>query len=281
MVIGRRGKAGLAAVCVVTLVAGVIGLVVASSSATPLVWTSTVSTVTVKGAPRSYLLVRPRDQSRTRLPVLVVLHGRLATPEVERQRSDFPSVVGPALFVYPAGYQRSWNAGTCCAGALKAGVDDVGFVSAVVHRVLTEQPDADPKRVLLVGFSNGGRLAYRVTCADPQLFQAYAVVDALPSWPCAHRTAIPFVDINLQHDPIVSLAAATNQIAKQRAINGCAASTETTAHGHASVAEWRCRRGGPVQAIVYPGNVHVWPAGDAVTPPAESLIWDFFRGLAA
>jgi len=280
MVIGGRARVGLAVVCAFTLAAGVLGLAVKASSATPIVWTSTMSTVTVGGGPRSYLLVRPHDVSHSRLPVLVVLHGRLATPQVERQRSDFPAVVGPALLVYPAGYQRSWNAGTCCAGALKAGVDDVGFVRAVVRQVLTEERDADPKRVLLVGFSNGGRLAYRVTCAEPKLFQAYAVVDAVPSWPCPQRAAIPFVDVNLQHDPLVPLAAASKQIANQRFINGCSSSADTTVHGHASVTTWGCRRGHSVEAVVYPGTMHAWPTGDAVTPPAESLIWNFFRGLS-
>ena len=55
------------------------------------------------------------------------------------------------------------NAGSCCGSAVSQGVDDVGFVNAMIDAV-----DAaycvDPKRVYAAGFSNGGMLSNRLAC---------------------------------------------------------------------------------------------------------------------
>ncbi len=48
-------------------------------------------------------------------------------------------------------------------------------------------PAVDPghaRPVYVVGYSNGARLAYRVACTDPGLFDAYAAVKGGPSPDC-------------------------------------------------------------------------------------------------
>jgi polyhydroxybutyrate depolymerase len=260
----------------------------------PVKWVSTSHPLTVGTMARRYLLVRPVTKSKTPLPVVVLLHGRIVTPEFEAQRTGLSTVTGPAILVYPAGYENSWNAGVCCAGAQAANVDDVGFVTAVVHDVLAHQPDADHGRVFLVGFSNGGKMAFRVVCAEPGLFSGVAVVGAVPVADCAQPPAVPFAELAIDHDPLLTLtpaqppksvngfpqASIEGEVAALRSANGCTADGPTRVRGILTTTRFDdCRTGKAVEFDLYQGNAHVWPAGDATTPAAQRVIWDFFRSI--
>jgi polyhydroxybutyrate depolymerase len=266
-----------------------------ATAVTPTDWMTTNATLTVGGIARRYLLVRPAARfSKGALPVVVVLHGRNATPEIEEQRTGFPAIAGPAVLVYPAGYQESWNAGACCAGAHEAGVDDVAFLDDVVHRVLASQKDAAADRVFLVGFSNGGKMAFRLTCAEPKLFAAVAVVGAVPVSTCDHPPAVPFAELVFDADPLFTLtpaqphkpvngfsqASIEEEAAALRTANGCQGDGQPQVQGSLTVTRWAdCRTGKPVELGLYHGNTHVWPTGDAATPAAGQVVWAFFRSI--
>lgn len=85
----------------------------------------------------------------------------IATPEVCRSQSE----------------GGAWNAGGCCGAARREGVDDVGFVLALAARLVREH-GANPRRLYLVGESNGGSLLYRVLETDPEPFAAAGVLNA-------------------------------------------------------------------------------------------------------
>ncbi|HZQ79363.1 MAG TPA: PHB depolymerase family esterase [Acidimicrobiia bacterium] len=260
----------------------------------PAGWVSTSVPVNEGSLARRYLLVRPATTSKTPLPVIVLLHGRIVTPEYEAQRTGLPAVTGPAILVYPAGYQNSWNAGACCAGAHQANVDDVGFVTEVVHQVLAGQRDADHQRVFLVGFSNGGKMAFRLTCAEPDLFDGVAVVAAVPVADCAKPPAVPSVQVAMNNDPLFTLTpdqppksvngyveqSTEGEVGALLAANGCQGSGQSQTLGTLTTTRWTsCGSGDPVELDLYQGDVHQWPAGDAATPPAQQMIWNFFRSI--
>lgn len=110
--------------------------------------------------------------------VVVALHGYTAGPDQMRTRLGGDAWVDElgATVVYPTGLgeRPSWNAGGCCGSAARSDVDDVGFVARTIAAL--RQQGAD--RVALVGYSNGGMLAYRVACERPDLVDAVAVVNA-------------------------------------------------------------------------------------------------------
>ena len=58
------------------------------------------------------------------------------------------------------GTPKSWNAGGCCSPASTEGVDDMGFMSALVDEA-AKRLCVDPSRVYLMGLSNGGYIAYQ------------------------------------------------------------------------------------------------------------------------
>jgi poly(3-hydroxybutyrate) depolymerase len=112
----------------------------------------------VDGVPRRYELhVPPAYEGRTPLPLVLNFHGLTSSGTGQRAFSQMDVTADARGFVvaYPDGLNESWNAGMCCGGAAENGVDDVGFVRAVIKDI-AERGCIDLKRVYATGMSNGG-----------------------------------------------------------------------------------------------------------------------------
>lgn len=96
-------------------------------------------------------------------PVLMVLSWRYMSPAVIAAVRGFRflPLVAHEIVVYPAGYDRSWDAGYCCGPAQRLGVDDLAFFEAMIHAVFNSEPGTSARQMYLAGFSNGGRMAFR------------------------------------------------------------------------------------------------------------------------
>lgn len=141
------------------------------------------------------------------LPVVIALHGGADTMYGYEKKTGFDKLADEHGFlaVYPNGIAFSWNAGQCCGPAKVANTDDTGFVDKLIDR-LTGSGLADPKRVYVTGFSNGGGLAYRLACEGPGKIAAIGVVSAALAMTCKpdhpvsvmvwHGTADPGVPYN-------------------------------------------------------------------------------------
>jgi len=203
------------------------------------------------------------------------------------------------------GYGRSWNAGGCCAAARAAHVDDVTFLTRVVQRVLEDSPDADRGAVYLVGFSNGGRMAYRVACQAPGLFTAVAAVEAVSVDSCPRLAApVPLLVVASTADPLLRITPAARQrwmegyrqpsvtgvVQAWRGLEGCHGEPVVTMAGALTRSRWTGCGGAEVGLDLYAGGGHQWPAGSApqagshaaasggpMTPSAQAELWAFFR----
>jgi polyhydroxybutyrate depolymerase len=258
----------------------------------PAGWTSTTVPITVGGLARSYLLIRPQTTSTTPLPVLMELQGCCTTPTVEAQRSSFIDVTGPAILIYPAGYQQSWNAGFCCRQAQADDVDDVAFLTSVVNQVLTDQPDAATGQVYLAGYSNGGRMALRMACAAPQLFTAVASYGAVNAAPCPDPAPVSLLEAAGTADPELTLGpggaprsvngytepTVQEQVDQYRRADSCGTNPATRTQGNLISTTWTgCRSGNTVQLSLYQGGNHGWPQAGGGTPSAAQVMWSFFQ----
>ena len=266
------------------------------TAATPTTAEPSRSTVprdlTVGTLARNYLLVRPSNPvPGERLPVLLVLHGRTMTPQAAVDVTGFLPVVGRAIVVYPAGYGLSWNAGACCGDAHDAGIDDVSFLREVVRDVLATQRDAAPHRVFLAGYSNGGRMAYRMACAAPELFSAIAAAEAVSVYPCAHPTPLRVLAVASTDDPLLVIdteqarkvvngftePSVADVVASWRAADGCVGTGSITTEGAITTTKWSQCAGGAVELDLFHGGSHAWPNGTATEPSAQRLMWRYFR----
>jgi polyhydroxybutyrate depolymerase len=251
---------------------------------------SQAQSVTVDGVRRTYRSIAPLHMT-SRLPLLVVLHGRGESGSAVASRTGFLGLVEQrrAILVAPDGEQLSWNAGHgCCGVAGSRGVPDVRFVAAIVADAARRWP-VDTGRVYLVGYSNGGKLAYSEVCAHPTLFAAVATYGAVPLSPCSPGTAavpfllaagsadrvLPFGGKRGGNSPLPSVLQALIWLRTQ---DGCLARARTGRDGSAVVQQWSgCTGATEVESVVYPGQGHAWPAAgiSGGSPAAATVMWAF------
>jgi polyhydroxybutyrate depolymerase len=246
------------------------------------------------GRARSYLLSRPAV-STTPLPVLLELHGCCISPNDEEQRSGFMRVTGPAILVYPAGIGQSWNVDSCCEQAHTNGVDDVGFITAVLRQIRTSQPAARGP-VYLAGYSKGGRMALLLACAVPRMFAAVAVYAAVSSSPCALPRPTSLLEMASTGDSEITIGTGARphnqsafveptvvaQVASYLVANGCASSTSIAVLGNLTNTLWaHCQGEERVQLSIYSGGGHGWPQSSGETPSAQQVMWAFFTSIRA
>jgi polyhydroxybutyrate depolymerase len=246
--------------------------------------------VTVEGVRRTYRAIVPL-QVTNRLPLLVVLHGRGQSGSLVASQTGFLGLVEQrrAILVAPDGEQHSWNAGHgCCGVAGSRRIPDVPFVAAIVADAARRWP-VDAGRVYLVGYSNGGKLAYSEVCTHPTLFAAVATYGAVPLSPCTFGTAaVPFLLAVGSTDRVQPfhgkpggkppLPSVPQALAWLRLQDRCPARAQSGRDGSAVVQQWAgCAGGTEVESVVYPGQGHAWPAAGATggSPAAASVIWEF------
>lgn len=117
---------------------------------------------------RPYTLNVPTGYvSGTPTPLVVMLHGYGVTGAIQEQYFKFRPVAEANTWLYAipdgtkdASNRQFWAATNACCGT---GVDDVAYLTAVIDDVAA-QYSVDPKRIYLLGHSNGGFMAHRMAC---------------------------------------------------------------------------------------------------------------------
>src|SRR5439155_19214184 len=144
--------------------------------------TLTKGTIEVGGRTRTYLTYVPLGLTRG-APLVVVMHGSGQNGAQTRKWTGygFERLADQRGFVvvYPDGYEGYWNACNIAGdySANKLNVDDVGFLTAMVNKLISEI-GVDPGRVFAIGISRGGHMAFRLALEAPYRFRAVAAVAA-------------------------------------------------------------------------------------------------------
>ena len=248
------------------------------------------------GRMREYLVYVPRGYDNARpVPLVFNFHGNTMTASQQRDFSGMNETADEKGFVvvYPQGISNGWNAGACCGEAQTSNVDDVGFTRAMVDAVQAKIC-IDPHRIYASGFSNGGRMTYRLGCEMADVFAALAPVAGTKSFPdlqnspgCNPEHPISLIDFMGSADSRV--AAQPGQIAEWVAFNGCtdAAPMESYRNGqHVCSRYSQCAEGTSVTYCVIDGGGHCWPGsypcllGSTSRPEelsANDLLWELFE----
>jgi poly(3-hydroxybutyrate) depolymerase len=107
------------------------------------------------------------------------------------------------VVAYPNGVQGSWNAGSCCAYAASQRLDDVAYLRAVISHLEQRYP-IDRRRVVLIGLSNGGMLAYRYACEHADEIAGIGVVAGSVQVPaCRPSAPVTVVSVHGLKDRLV------------------------------------------------------------------------------
>jgi polyhydroxybutyrate depolymerase len=255
-------------------------------------FTETTQTVTIAGLARTYVTFLPVHPVAARIPALVVLHGLGVTPDQEAGRDGLIPLAfaGDAELIYPAGYEQSWDGGSCCGPAQTGGIDDVSFVATLLR-----QAQVDPALTgsYLVGYSNGGKVAFRVACADPSLLAGLISVHAVPGTVCQVGAPVSLLQVAATKDPRVTYdsttpahvvggfkeATVTAQVATWRSLDTCDGTPVSQTSGELTAQTWRCTAATRVELATYAGGDHTWPNGGNGTPSGAEVIWAFVSGL--
>ena len=264
----------------------------------------------IDGRTREWRLYVPRSLAQIgEVPLVIGLHGGLGSGEQFAADGYFDSQAerGGFIAVYPDGITRrlidarTWNAGGCCGTAMNEGVDDVGFIAALVERLALQLP-IDRDRVYATGHSNGAMMAQRLACDRADLFAAIAVYSGpLQTTSCAPSEPISVLNIHGDADQNILIGggngprAVTNTdyvsladtAAAWVAFNGCRTQLPVSVTGAVTTSIWTdCSDGVVVQTQVVAGASHAWPGGAPTGPlradpspdlDASSAIWDFLQ----
>ena len=264
-------------------------------SAQPL---DAVWTLTVDGRVRTARVHVPASYDPARpTPLVLDFHGYSMTGQTQEALTRLPAKSDAAGFVTVApdgtGAVLGWNAGACCGTAASTGVDDVGFVDALLAE-LDARLCLDARRVYATGFSNGGFLSHRLACERADVFAAIAPVSGVLGVACTAPTRpVPVLHIHGTADTIVpyagspglGFASVDSTIAGWVARNGCAATaTEVFAQGDARCERYSgCTGGADVELCTITAGGHTWPSGgpfpggyQSTDLAATDVIWDFF-----
>jgi polyhydroxybutyrate depolymerase len=229
----------------------------------------------------------------------LVLHGGGNTVDDLVKTTQFDRFAATDEFIaaYPEGIGGYWNAGFCCGTASRDGVDDVGFLTALLDRLQSDYR-IDRSRVFLAGVSNGAIMAYRFACVRADRVAAVASVagamlveDCQPSRPVSvlevHGTAdtsLPFNGGRVQ--PRAAMATApvppSHDVVRRWAeANGCSPVPATTVRGPVTTTSWAgCGASTRVTLMAVEGGGHTWfasglgPANGALD--ATSVVARFF-----
>lgn len=252
------------------------------------------------GRQRAYKVHFPslKDSDSPR-PLVILLHGANGNAEEIEKMSGMSQKADREDFivVYPEGTgpnrKYMWNADNCCGDAFKDGVDDIGFIRAMIEKLLTDYP-VDPDRIYVAGFSNGAMMAYRLACMLSDKLAAIAPVegalydaDCHPSDPVSviavHGTEdlkilyhggvspVPGVTKNIDHSVAYAIQfwAKHNQakLIENKKTDGSPIIRER--HFNAST-------GAEVSLITVVGGEHVWPDGEGGLNVTDEM-WSFFK----
>ena len=250
-----------------------------------------------EGKNRRFVIHSPpiRDANR-RLPLVVDLHGSTSNPDEEMLLTGLDVIADSEEFmvVAPEALGGAWN-----IPFDPAGPDDVAFVHDLVEHVEATLP-IDSRRVYVVGFSGGGRLASLLACVLCNRLAAFAAVGGLRDpGACKARRAVPVIGFHGTADPINPYAGggpAYWHTGVEDALeawgdrHGCASFRRRRLSDAVERLSCARRDEEPIVFFRIDGMGHQWPGSRMDIGPefgpyhgelsASALIWAFFRDHA-
>jgi polyhydroxybutyrate depolymerase len=245
---------------------------------------------------RTYRLYIPAELAAD--PALVVMmHGGVGSGQQAERAYGWndQADAGGFLVAYPDGESRTWNAGDCCGGAVRDGVDDVAFITALVEELRAEF-GVTGDRTFATGMSNGAMMSYRMAC-ETDVFAAIAPVAGTIVTTCdgpaptsvLHIHGLTDSQVRMDGEPGDGIGDAdgmpvADAVEVFRAAAGCDA-VVTTEEPPVTTSESDCADDRRVVLVTVADAGHQWPGSvpreGAMDQPSDALdatalIWEFF-----
>ncbi|EHB58997.1 putative esterase [Mycolicibacterium rhodesiae JS60] len=248
--------------------------------------------MTFGGIQRTYLLHVPAGLEHPNGLVLN-LHGGNQTGPKQSAQTNFNAVADRHGFVvaYPNGIDLSWADGRGASKPDRQGVDDVGFLAALIGR-LTRDYRIPPGRVFVTGMSAGAFMTNRLACERADLVAAIAPVAGTlgsgvqcnPSKPVAvlavHGTGDSVVRYTggrmIGRGGASTVVAAPTMADRWLAFDHCPPAVQAPIPGGERLSTTGCAAGTEVAFVTIDGWGHTWPVAPKARFDASAAIGQFF-----
>ena len=140
-------------------------------------------------------------------PLVIMLHGYSASGAIEESYLMLTPLSDARgfLYAYPDGTVDAnglhfWNATDACCDVDGSGIDDSSYLAGLITEIRSHVA-IDPRRVFVVGHSNGAFMSYRMACDHADTIAAIvSLAGAPPASPAACRPSEPVAILQVQGD---------------------------------------------------------------------------------
>ena len=285
---------------------GLPALAVLFDAATHYTANHTTGTLVSSGRERDYIVHVPANLDRSKPAALVIsLHPALSTAAFQMNTSQWNRVADRHGFivVYPGGDGGGPKMWAVRSAERHARMPDVIFISELMDKLQADYR-IDPTRIYVDGFSNGGGMAFALSCTLSHRIAAVGAVGAaeILAWDwCRDSTPVPMIAFHgtadrftpyeggkvfIAEDPFPSIPGWTAKWARR---NGCAPSpAESVIASDVTQRKYSgCAKDASVVLYTIQGGGHTWPGGTELPEwlfgrttrsiDASETMWAFFR----
>jgi polyhydroxybutyrate depolymerase len=175
-------------------------------------------------------------------PLLILLHSASTSgAHLESYMKIAPvAKINGLIYIAPNGTtniegKRFWGASKSCCNKYSQEVDDVAYINSLIDEISAKIP-VDPKRIYLIGHSNGAFMSFTYACKSDRVTAIVALAGAMDQNPeCTPTTPVSLLNIHGTADAVIkvnggvmnnnSYTSATTTVNKFVAVNRCAQAT--------------------------------------------------------
>lgn len=145
-------------------------------------------------------------------PLLILLHSASTSGAHQENYMKLAPVakkkgliyIAPDGLVNPEG-KRFWGASKSCCNRYKQDVDDVSYLNSLIEEINAKTP-VDPKRIYLIGHSNGAFMSFTYACKTNKVAAIVAIAGATDAEPdCSPSTPVSLLNIHGTADKTIKL----------------------------------------------------------------------------
>ena len=145
-------------------------------------------------------------------PLLILLHSASTSGAHQENYMHLGPIAKKSGLIYiapdgtvnPEG-KRFWNASKSCCNKYKEEVDDVAYINSLIDEINAKTP-IDPKRIYLIGHSNGAFMSFTYACKTNKVAAIVAIAGAMDTESeCTPKTPVSLLNIHGTADKTIKI----------------------------------------------------------------------------
>ena len=145
-------------------------------------------------------------------PLLILLHSASTSGAHQERYMKLGPIAkkNGIIYIAPDGTKspegkRFWNASKSCCNKFNQDVDDVAYINSLIEEISAKTP-VDPKRIYLIGHSNGAFMSYTFACKTNKVAAIVAIAGAMDVNPdCTPSSPVSLLDIHGTADKTIKV----------------------------------------------------------------------------